>query len=118
MTTTQSPYRIGAVFLAISAILHLISPLFAGFIGQAPVLFVIGLIYLSAAWGLIRGMRWLAYGMFIVLMIGSIAALTGIWALSPVPGWIYAGIFIANWAAIIALFLALWRPNRVAVSEG
>jgi len=112
MTDARSPYRVGAVFLAISAILHLISPVFAGFAGQALGLFAIGVIYLAAAWGLMQRWRWLAYVVFLVLMIGSIAALTGIWALAPVPGWIYASIFFANWAVAVALFIALWRPNR------
>lgn len=114
MKDVRSPYRIGAFFLAISALLHLISPIFAGFAGQAPVLFATGIVYLGAAWGLVQNWRWLAYVVFIVLMIGSIAALAGIWALAPVPGWIYATIFISNWIAILALFVALWRPNQVA----
>jgi len=112
MTDARSPYRIGAVFLAISAVLHLISPIFAGFSGQAPMLFLIGLVYLAATWGLMQNWRWLAYVMLFVLMIGSIASVTQIWALAAVPGWIYAGIFIANWLAVLTLFLALWRPAR------
>lgn len=114
MTDARSPYRIGATFLAISAIFHLISPIFAGFDGQALMLFGVGLVYLAAAWGLMQNWRWLAYVVFIVLMISSIAALTGIWALAQVPGWIYAAIFIANWIAILVLFFTLWRPNRIA----
>jgi len=114
MIDTSNSYRVGAIFLAISAILHVMSPIFAGFAGQAPVLFVVGLVYLAAAWGLMQTWRWLAYIFFIVLMIGSVAALLGIWTQAPVPGWIYAGIFISNWAAILALFVALWKPKRLA----
>jgi glycerol-3-phosphate acyltransferase PlsY len=115
MTDVRKPYRLGAVFLAISAILHLMSPLFAGFNGQAPVLFIVGVVYFAAAWGLMRTWRWLAYVVFVVLMIGSVAALLGVWAQAPVPGWIYAGIFIANWGAVLALFFALWRPKRPVI---
>ena len=106
----RGPYRNGALFLLISAILHLIAPIVSGFSGDGLMLAAVGVFYLVATWGLLRGMRWLAYVMFIVLMVGSIAALTGIWALGPVPGWVYAGIVIANWIAVVMLFIALWRP--------
>lgn len=111
MIDARSPYRIGAVFLGISAILHLIAPLFAGLSGQAPILFVFGVVYVIAVWGLMRAMRWLAYVVMLVLMVGSVIAMTGIWAMAPVPGWIYAGIVFANWSAVLSLAAVLWRPK-------
>lgn len=112
MTNPRSPYRIGAFFVVLSAVLHLIAPVVSGFDATGWQLAVIGVIYVAAAAGLMRDWRWLAYVMLFVMMIGSIAAITGIWALAAVPGWVYGAITIANWAAVIALFLALWRPAQ------
>lgn len=114
MTAAKGPYRIGALFIGLSAFFHLIAPLFAGFSADALNLFVAGLVYISVAYGLMHGLRWLAYLAFIVLMGGSIVAITGIWSLGPVPGWIYPAIVITDWMAVLALFAALWRSREPA----
>lgn len=118
MTDARSPYRIGAVFMGLSGLLHLIAPVFAGFGGQSPLMFAIGIVILGGSWGLMQNWRWLAYGALLMMIGGSVMALTGVWALAPVPGWIYGAIFLVNWAAVVALFMVLWRPRTGAVSVG
>lgn len=111
MIDVQGPYRVGATFVGVSALLHLIARVFGGAAPVSLALFAIGLVYVAMAYGLFQGWRWLAYLTFLVMMGGSIAALTQIWALGPVPGWIYAGIVGANWLAVLALFVPLWRSR-------
>ncbi|MEL6688814.1 MAG: hypothetical protein AAFP28_00730 [Pseudomonadota bacterium] len=111
MTDMRGPYRTGALFVGISAVLHLIAPVFGGFGTDALTLFVVGIVYMAIAYGLLQGYRWLAYLTFLLMMAGSVVAITGIWGLGPVPGWIYAGIVIADWLAVLALFAALWRSR-------
>ena len=118
MTDLRNPYRIGAFFIGLSGIMHLAAPVLSGFAGLGPMLGVIGLAYLAAAWGLFQGWRWLAYVMLFVMMGGSIAALTGIWAYGAVPGWVFAMIFALNWLAVLGLFAALWRAAPQAAQPG
>ncbi len=112
MTDVKGPFRAGALFVAVSAVLHLIAPLVAGLQGMAPMLAVVGLVYLAVTWGLLQGWRWLAWVAFFVLMAGSIVALSNVWAGGPVPGWLWAGIVAADWAAVAGLFVALWRSPQ------
>ena len=116
MIDARGPYRLGALFVGISAIFHLVAPVFAGFGEEGTALFVVGLIYLAVAYGLMQGFRWLAYLAFIMLMVGSIFAITNIWSLSPVPGWISSAIVITDWLAVLSLFAALWKSRVPAAA--
>ncbi|MEL7114499.1 MAG: hypothetical protein AAGP08_02735 [Pseudomonadota bacterium] len=109
MFDVQGPYRVGAVFVAASAVLHLIAPIFGGFAPEALTLFVVGLVYLAIAYGLMLGWRWLAYVTFLLMMAGSVIAIASIWSPGPVPSWVYIGIVVADWLAALSLFFALWR---------
>ncbi|MEM7438129.1 MAG: hypothetical protein AAF393_00920 [Pseudomonadota bacterium] len=109
MIDVKGPYRNGAVFVALSALLHAIAPILGGFSQDALTLFVFGVVYAGIALGLFQGMRWLVYIAFLMMIGGSIVALSYVWALGPVPSWIYTGIFAANWLAATGLFLALWK---------
>jgi hypothetical protein len=109
--TTFFSYRSAALFVAISAILHLISPVFAGLAEDVMLLLPTGVLYLFFAWGLSKGWRWLAYIAFIVLLIGGLFAFAFSFGGSMVPGWLYAGIAIADLLAVLALFGALWRSK-------
>ncbi|NRB01642.1 MAG: hypothetical protein HRU30_00090 [Rhodobacteraceae bacterium] len=116
MLNSSSPYRFGAMFVTLSAVLHLISPIFGGFSQDALMLFAAGVVYAVIARGLMGDRRWLAYLTFLILMIGSVVALTYAWSLGPVPSWIYVGIIFADWGGVLALFVALWR-KPVAVAQ-
>lgn len=106
----RGPYRVGAFFVLISAVLHLLAPLVGGFHPDALILIPIGALYLAVTYGLLRGWRWLAYLSFFGLAIGGIAALNMIWSASPVPFWWYGLIAAADGLGVIGLFVALWKP--------
>lgn len=110
MIDIRGPYRIGAIFIAISAVQHVLAFVVAGFSAIAMQLIPVGIVYLILAYGLLRGWRWMAYITFVVALIGSIVALGSVWSIGPVPGWWWALIVIADVAAVLGLFAALWRP--------
>ena len=109
MFDAQGPYRIGALFIGLSGLMHLAAPLLGGFAGQAITLAGVGAIYLLIAAGLLRGWRWLAYLAFLVMLVALSAAIPGIFGQGPVPGWLFGGILVANLLAVLGLFAALWR---------
>ena len=111
----EGPFRTANVFLLASAILHIFAFLVGGFSGEALGLIVPGLVYLAVAYGLSRGLRWLAYLAFFGVAIGAMIAIAQIWAPGPVPGWWYILIVVADFLCVAALFAALWRSPERAV---
>jgi len=109
MTKSQGAMRWGANFVALSAGLHFLALFVSGFSTQAVQLLPFAIVYAGFAYGLLQGWRWLAYIVFITLLIGTSLAIVGIWALGAVPGWIYASIAVANLISVAALFVALWQ---------
>ena len=116
MIDAKGPYRVGALFVALSGLVHLLALFVSGFASGALVLVPAGIVYLGFAYGLLQGWRWLAYVTFLIMLIGISATMTGIWAISPVPPWIYIAIALAHACAVVALFVALWRPRPTAPS--
>ncbi len=115
MTQTSTAMRWGANFTALSAGFHLLAFPVSGFSADALILLPFALVYAGFAYGLFRGWRWLAYVVFIVLLVGISLAIAGIWANGVVPGWIYMGIAGANMLSVTALFIALWKqPDVIA----
>lgn len=108
--TTPAPYRLAAVFVLISAVLHFFSFTVGGLSTAALVLIPFGVIYLLIAAGLNRGKRWLAWISFFVMGLGGAIALGLSFGNTPVPGWWYMAIALADGAAALWLFVALWRP--------
>lgn len=106
---TDTPYRTGGVFLLISAALHIIAPVLSGFASASLMLAGVGIVYVILTAGLMRGMRWVAYIVFLVMLIGLNGAISGYFAPGATPAWLYLGIIIANIACIVFLFGALWR---------
>lgn len=102
------------IFLLASAFLHIFTFLVGGFSGEALGLIVPGLIFLVVAYGLSRGLRWLAYIAFFGVAIGAIVVIAQIWPPGPVPGWWYTLIVVADILCVAALFVALWRPPERA----
>ena len=109
MTKTTGLLRWGANFTALSAGLHVLAPIISGFSGDAVPLLIAGVVYAAFAYGLYQGRRWLAYVVFLVLLMGTSVAVSGIWASGDVPGWLFGGIAVANLLAVAALFGALWK---------
>ena len=110
MSLWNGPYRFGALFILISAALHLLAFVAGGFSAEALQLIPIGLAYVAIAFGLARSRRWVAYVAFLVMMIGGTVALSYLWTAWAVPQWWTIAIIMADWLAAAALFVALWRP--------
>ncbi|MBT6191686.1 MAG: hypothetical protein P8P65_10580 [Planktotalea sp.] len=113
MTQTSTAMRWGAYFTALSAGLHLLALPVSRFSADALILLPFALVYAGFAYGLFRGWRWLAYVVFIVLLVGISLAIARIWANGDVPRWIYMGIAGANILSVTTLFVALWKQPDV-----
>ena len=112
MTRSTGALRWGANFVALSAGLHLFSLIVGGLSAETFSLALTGRVYAGFAYGLLMGWRWLAYVVFIVLLVGISLAASNIWAFGTVPGWLFAAIAVANLLAAATLFGALWKtPN-------
>jgi hypothetical protein len=108
MLKSESPFRVAAMALLVSAVLHIVVIVVSGggflvpMITGAIMWFVIGA-------GLQRGLRWLAHIAFLIAMIGGVYAMgtgmgqTGLTQLA------LFGIMAADWFAAVMLFCALWR---------
>jgi hypothetical protein len=105
--------RWGAYFTALSAGLHLLALPVSRFSADALILLPFALVYAGFAYGLFRGWRWVAYVVFIVLLVGISLAIARIWANGDVPRWIYMGIAGANILSVTTLFVALWKQPDV-----
>ncbi len=105
---------LAALFVLVSAALHILAPLVGGFGWEAIQLVPIGLVYLAIGYYLGRNLRWLAWITFFVMLSGGIFALSGAMGMSDIPGWWYGLIVIADWFAAVMLFGFLWNPKPVA----
>gem|GEM_PF-4411794 len=107
-------YKLGALFVAISAMLHLVSPIFArGLTQDALILLPIGALYLFFAWGLRAKMRWVAHLAFIILLLGTLIAFGFSFNGTTVPAWAYGSMALANTVALASLFICLWRNKPI-----
>jgi hypothetical protein len=114
MMDAKGPFRIGALFVGLSGIVHILALFVSGFDADALILIPAGVLYIGFAYGLLRGHRWLAYLVFLVMMVGSLIALSAAWSTPGVPTWIYLSIVALDWLAVLALFGALWRKPATA----
>ncbi len=112
MIEKANTLRLAAVFVFLSAALHIGAPVVGGFTSQALMLIPYGILFALIGLGLLRGMRWLAWITFFGTLIGGIAALNGMMGLSAVPGWWYALIMTTDWLAAAILLIHLWRPKK------
>lgn len=115
MTRAKGSLRWSANFVALSAGLHILALIVGGFSAEALRLLPFGIVYAGFAYGLLQGWRWLAYIVFVILLIGTSLSVSQIWAFGDVPGWLYSGIAVANLLSIVALFGALWQSPNVEV---
>lgn len=100
-----SPMRLAAYCVAAAGLLHVVGGLASGGLQLA----IFGVVYLLFAAGLWRGMRWLAYFVFLFMLFGAIVAYALTGGAGPVPSAVYTAIALADFAAALLLFLALWR---------
>jgi hypothetical protein len=115
MVQSRNALRWAANFVALSAGLHILAALISGFSSETMRLLPVVVVFAGFAFGLLQGWRWLAYIVFIVLLIEASFAISNFWANGDVPGWVYVGIAVANFASVVALFAELWMaPNESA----
>ena len=114
MIDVRGPFRVAVLFVLISAILHIAAVAVGGLSQEALSLLPFGVLYLLFALGLARGMRWLAYVVFLVVGIGGSVALASMLAPVAIPAWWRAAIMVADWIAVLALLVALWCPATPA----
>ncbi len=107
-------YRTAAMFTGFSGIVHLVAPLVSGLTTDATLLLVAGIVYLLAAFGLSRRLRWLALLVFPVLLFATLFDFAWSFNGTTVPAWIYAAIAASNTLALIVLFILLWRPKTIS----
>jgi len=115
MTRTKGPMRWAGVFLLLSAALHILALVVSGFAG-APQLLIATVLYAALGFGVLNGMRWVAYIAFIIVFIGLSVAISGMWAADPMTGRAFTMIAAADVAALVCLFVALWRPAPTATA--
>lgn len=114
MIDVRGPYHNGAAFTGLSAVLHLIAPVFSNGTPPATILVLLGLGYAALSYGLFQGWRWLAYLAFVAMMVGGLFDLAHVWGDTTGPNWLFVAAFCVNWGAVIALFVALWKPRSEA----
>lgn len=102
--------RMAGNFVLISALLHVIGVIFAGFAGPSLFFLGVAVIYALMGLGLRRGLPYLRYLAFIIMLVGIVAAIAtlgrGLFA-----DWVLWGIVLADLFAALALFINIWRRS-------
>ena len=117
MFMTSKSLGLAALFVFASAALHVFAPVVGGLTSEALSLVPAGIVLVPVALGLLRGMRWLAWIGFFVMLGSGIVALGLAVAVTWVPGWWYAAIMAADWLAAAMLLVHLWWPKLGEAAE-
>ncbi len=104
--------KIAGYALLLDAALQVAAVAAAGFPGGTLPLLIAAAIYVLLSAGLARGMMWVAWLAFIVVIVGSAATISGLFAPSPMPDWALWGGLAANVAALVLLFGAIWSGPK------
>lgn len=107
---TLQPFRWGAFFLLISAVLHLVVWVFSGFSPEFTNLLPVATAYAALSIALMS-LRWrlLAYVAFFVSALGGSLAMSSALNPSAVASWWFLAIVASNWLCAAYLFVGLWR---------
>lgn len=117
MFNTSKSLGFAALFIFVSAALHILAPVAGGLTSEALSLVPAGIVLALLALGLLRGMRWLAWLAFFVMLGAGIVALGYAAAVTWVPTWWYVAIVAADWLAAAMLLAHLWWPKPPEVAE-
>lgn len=105
---TDSPFRMAALLLLISAAMHIVVIAVSG--GGFLVPMIVGAVmWFVIGAGLQRGLRWLAYFAFLLAMIAGVYAMGTGMGQSGLTQMAFYGIMAADWIAAALLFVALWK---------
>lgn len=114
MEQSQSPFRLAALLLLVSAALHIVVIAVSG--GGFLVPMIVGAVmWFVIGAGLQRGLRWLAHIAFLLAMIGGVYAMGTGMGQTGLTRMALFGIMAADWIAAVLLFGALWKsPKQVS----
>lgn len=117
MDNAPRRYQLASLLLSISGIAHIVIAVLSGLRVFDAVLLGIGVAYLLLAYLLQAGRRWLAYFVFIFMLIGAVGAFM---MMPEKPGIIqiaYQVIIAADAACAFMLFTLLWRRKNPVVRK-
>lgn len=108
--------RVAGLFVALSALLHLLAVGLAGFDPAVLILLGAAVLYGLLALGLAQRRFWVAWTALVILLAGAAVAVAEVFGTLPVPTWVFAAIAVTDLAAVVALFGAIWagRPRAAA----
>lgn len=112
MFKTSKSLGLAALFLFLSAALHVAAPAVGGFTSEAMLLVPLGTFWGLVGLGLLRGMRWLAWLTFLGTLAGGIVALGYALSVTSVPDWWCFAIMAADWLTAAMLLVHLWWPKQ------
>ena len=101
------------LFVWVAAILHMETPLVAGFSKETFWLVPAALVVAVLGYLTIPNRRWLAWLLFFVLLAGCITAIAIPAAPGVIPDWWWLLILAADGLATLLLFVYLWKPKPV-----
>ena len=113
MIEAKGPFSTAGRLLFLSVALHLVVIAVSGG-GYFVEMLAGAVIWAAIAYGLMRGMRWLAFIAFLLAMGGGIVAMgygMGTFGLTSIA---FLAITAVDWLAAALLFVALWRPAETA----
>lgn len=107
--------RLAAIFVLISAVLHVIAAILSGFAWEGLKLLPFAAIYGLLGLGLMQGRRWVAWLTFLMMLVFSFFALMmSLEDFPEVPPQVSAMIVAADWLTAACLLVVLWRGQPSA----
>ncbi|MEN7342479.1 MAG: hypothetical protein AAAFM81_06020 [Pseudomonadota bacterium] len=110
MKNVSSGLQIAASLLLVSAALHLLGAALSGFVDEGLILLPVVVLYVLLSRFLWRGVRPVAYVVFVFMLIGSLGSWIASGGVNEVPTWIYYAVSIVDLLCALVLFGVLWRP--------
>lgn len=104
--------KLAGYLVFLSAALHLLAVLMAGFEADVLMLLTATIFYIVLGIGLLRGRRAVGWLTFFTMIIGIAFATSDLLGVSHVPDWTMSGILLADLAALGVLFAVLWRDPK------
>lgn len=104
-------YKNAGLMMALNAALHFFVFLMIGFTPDAMLFVIVGVVYGFLAWGLFRSMRWLAYIVFLIALLGMSAAISMMGTSTIPSGWLGVIVSVDALLAVI-LFFILWAKAK------
>lgn len=115
MDNAPRRYQLASLFLSISGIAHIVIAGLSGLQIADAVFLGIGVAYLLLAYLMQAGRRWIAYFVFIFMLVGAVGAYMMMPSKSGIIQIAYQVIIAADIACAFMLFILLWRRKNPVV---